>query len=237
MPNIHRIFLVRHGQSEGNVDKSVHRTTADHAIPLSEEGIRQAHRAGVFLRKLFKREQEAFPQSQGRDILFPARLWTSPYRRARQTAEAIALACGKVGFPHYGFLDAHEARENFLLAEQQFGLFDGIPDEELATLYPAEHAYYEKCKAFGGRFWSKMPLGESRFDVTVRVAQTFGTFHRDAQNDVKNLIVVSHGTTIRAFLMAWLHRSPEWFEAEPNPKNCSVRLIEDNKDCGYIYQE
>lgn len=33
-----RIFLVRHGESEGNVDKSVHEKMADHAIPLSENG-------------------------------------------------------------------------------------------------------------------------------------------------------------------------------------------------------
>jgi len=28
-----RIFLVRHGESMGNVDRAVHLTMADHAIP------------------------------------------------------------------------------------------------------------------------------------------------------------------------------------------------------------
>ena len=33
------IFLVRHGQSMGNLDISLYKTTADHAIPLSDLGI------------------------------------------------------------------------------------------------------------------------------------------------------------------------------------------------------
>jgi hypothetical protein len=28
----------------------------------------------------------------------------------------------------------------------------------------------------------------------------------------------------------------EWFEKEPNPKNCSVRLIEDGEDKGYLFE-
>jgi hypothetical protein len=28
----------------------------------------------------------------------------------------------------------------------------------------------------------------------------------------------------------------EWFEKEPNPWNCSIRLIENNVDKGYIFQ-
>jgi broad specificity phosphatase PhoE len=44
-----RIFLVRHGESEGNVDHSVHERMADHAISLSDHGMHQAFRAGQFL--------------------------------------------------------------------------------------------------------------------------------------------------------------------------------------------
>lgn len=35
--------------------------------------------------------------------------------------------------------------------------------------------------------------------------------------------------------MAYLERSHEWFESQPNPKNCSVRLIEGTEDRGYIF--
>jgi len=36
--------------------------------------------------------------------------------------------------------------------------------------------------------------------------------------------------------MQWLHYPVEWFEKELNPQNCSIRLIEDNVDHGYIFE-
>ena len=123
-----------------------------------------------------------------------------------------------------------------MLCEQQFGLFDGISNQELPKRYPNEHSHYNKQLKFGGVFWARMPLGESRFDVAVRIHQAFGTFHRDAENhQIENLIVICHGVTLRAFVMMWCHQSPEWFEAEPNPKNCAIRLLDHGQDRGYIF--
>ena len=157
-------------------------------------------------------------------------MWVSPYKRARQTAELIRSKCSRI----------NDVRENIHLVEQQFGLFDGMSHEgqlsEIQHKYPNEYAHYKKQEDFEGRFWARMPLGESRFDVALRVHQCFGTFHRDAKkHDINTIVVVAHGLSIRAFVMQWLHLSPEWFEKEPNPKNCSIRLIEDGEDRGYIY--
>lgn len=81
-----------------------------------------------------------------------------------------------------------------------------------------------------------MPLGESRFDVAKRVHQAFGTFHRDAEfHKIQDIVIVTHGSTLRAFLMMWLHHSVEWFEKENNPPHCSIRLVEDNLDKGYLF--
>ncbi len=33
----------------------------------------------------------------------------------------------------------------------------------------------------------------------------------------------------------WLHKSPEWFEKEANPPNCSIHMLDDNLDKGYIF--
>jgi 2,3-bisphosphoglycerate-dependent phosphoglycerate mutase len=44
----------------------------------------------------------------------------------------------------------------------QFGLFAGVPWADLETMYPPEVEYYKRSAAFGGKFWAKMPLGESR---------------------------------------------------------------------------
>lgn len=230
---MNNIFLVRHGESLGNVDRTTHKRLPDHAIPLSEEGKEQAFRAGQWLdRKWFEflpRNCDPLdPHPEIYSYLNDVRMWTSPYARTRQTAETFVAGCDKF----HG-----ETRENILLCEQQFGLFDGLSDEELQEKYPDEHAFYQKCEDFEGRFWARMPLGESRFDVAARVQQFFGTLHRDKESsNVYDVIIICHGVTMRAFLMMWCHYSPEWFEKEPNPKNCAIRLIQNNQDKGYIYE-
>lgn len=35
--------------------------------------------------------------------------------------------------------------------------------------------------------------------------------------------------------MMWFNLPYEWFEAEPNPKNCSIRHISGGKDKGYVF--
>jgi 2,3-bisphosphoglycerate-dependent phosphoglycerate mutase len=215
-----RIVLVRHGESLGNVDPGIHRTTADHAVPLSDRGHEQAREAG--------RQIAAHFSERRADDFQHVRLWVSPYLRTRQTADAIQEICGPL---------ITDRKEHILLCEQQFGLFDGIPDAELPVRYPQEFAYYDlQCK-FGGKFWARFPQGESRFDVSKRIHQAFGTFHRDAEyHGIHDIVVICHGVTLRAFVMMWCHLSPEWFEAEKNPFNCAVRLIDSGCDKGYLFE-
>jgi 2,3-bisphosphoglycerate-dependent phosphoglycerate mutase len=219
------IYLVRHGESIANVDKSVHKELPDHAIGLSKRGMRQASAAGKAIDDHLVARGNALRIEDWRPRV---RLWSSPYKRTRQTADRIE---NRFSSP------VVDRREHVLLCEQQFGLFDGLSDEELKLAFPHEHAFYAKCEAYEGRFWARMPLGESRFDVACRVHQAFGTFHRDAEkHNIHNIVVVCHGVTLRAFVMMWFHEGPEWFDAEPNPLNASVRLIEDGYDCGYIFE-
>jgi 2,3-bisphosphoglycerate-dependent phosphoglycerate mutase len=217
-----RVFLIRHGESQGNVDKNVHATMADHAIPLSDLGREQAREAGRRLGALLD------DLHAGSGIRPHVRLWTSPYRRTRETASGVQEGAGAW---------ITDRREHILLCEQQFGLFDGIPDEELPLRFPEESAHYKKQERFEGRFWARMPLGESRFDVATRVHQSFGTFHRDRQkHGIDTIVVICHGVTLRAFVMMWCHLTPEWFEAEKNPHNAAIRLIDDGEDKGYVFE-
>jgi len=213
-----RIFLVRHGESLGNINRDIHRQLPDHAIGLSDKGREQARQAA-------KKIEDYLAACRDIPTKPMFRLWTSPYRRTRETADEIQRSTYIVG----------DRKEHILLCEQQFGLFDGIPEEDLPKLFPNEYTFYDKCERFGGRFWARMPLGESRFDVATRVHQCFGTFLRDRDKyGVYDIIVVCHGVTLRAFVMMWCHLTPEWFEAEPNPPNAAVRLIEDGEDKGYV---
>jgi broad specificity phosphatase PhoE len=226
-----KIYLVRHGESLANVDKAVHFTTPDHAIPLSPEGTHQAERAGNILFDHFMENKEFEWNSK-------VRIWVSPYKRTRDTAsilfESFGRRLGDAKLPSGSF--TIDKREHPLLCEQQFGLFDGLEDDELAKRFPAEHAHYALHEKFEGRFWARMPLGESRFDVACRVHQAFGTFHRDAEkHGINTIVVVCHGLVLRAFVMMWCHLSPEWFDGEPNPANCAIRYIDDGEDMGYLW--
>ena len=222
-----RILLVRHGESLGNVDKQIHETTADHAVPLSVRGKEQALGAGWFLKDYFDAESTLVTKLDMKPRYPRVRLWVSPYRRTRETADGLQQEVPILT----------DRREHILLCEQQFGLFDGIPNKDLPKRYPDAHAHYKKLEQFEGRFWARMPMGESRFDVAARVHQAFGTFHRDAsKHDIHTIVVVCHGVTLRAFVMMWCHLTPEWFEAEPNPSNCAIRLIKGGEDKGYIFE-
>ena len=219
-----KIFLVRHGESEGNVDKKIYRTKPDHALNLTEAGRQQAVEAGKFLKENYFSDFSTSPRDTF-SVPWP-RVWVSPYERTRQTAKGL-LSSG---------IATESVREHIALVEQQFGLFDGVSDEDLPILFPNEHSHYKKSEDFGGRFWARMPLGESRYDVALRVHQSFGTFQRDAEkHGIENIVIVTHGVVIRAFVMMWCHKSYEWVDEETNPKNCSIRLIDGSKDCGYIY--
>lgn len=215
------IYLVRHGESLANVDMSIHATTPDHAIALSERGHRQAQVAGAALVDLLQLR----PHEK-------VRVWNSPYLRTRQTAKHIKDAVQKK-YPQV------DSKEHINLCEQQFGLFDGLEDAERDTKFPLESEHYKLAERFEGRFWARMPLGESRFDVAVRVHQAFGTFQRDSdRHDVNNIIIVCHGVTMRAFIMQWFNLPFEWFEAQKNPNNCDIYHIEKRgKDIGeYVYR-
>jgi len=69
------------------------------------------------------------------------------------------------------------------------------------------------------------------------VHQAFGTWHRDAErHGIEDLVIVTHGVTARCLVMRWPHLPFEWIEKERNPKNCSIRLIMDGEDKGYIHE-
>lgn len=214
------IYLVRHGQSLANIDRFAAKDRfPDHAIPLTELGEQQAVEAGKALNEIML----ADGVHHGR-----VRMWASPYVRTRKTAALIKEQL--VGFPQLDY------REHINLCEQQFGLFDNVPDEDLPKVFPLEHSHYDLAEKFEGRFWPRMPLGESRFDVAVRVHQSFGTFHRDSdRHGIDNIVVVCHGVTLRAFVMQWLHLPYEWMDQQKNPGNCDIYHIS-RMTHGYIYK-
>jgi len=209
------IFLIRHGESLANIGENYIKRIPDHLVPLTESGKEQARKTGEWLAS-YCREKSI--------DLARARIWRSPFLRTRQTSEEFNKS-----------LKIEDIREDITLTEQQFGLFDAIPNEKAKELYPREHEEYVRQLANYGKFYARLPMGESPFDVAIRIHQFMGTIYRDLEKSgVDTLFVFTHGTTLRAFLLRWFHYSPEWYHEEPNPKNCMIREIIDNKDMGYI---
>ena len=209
------IFLIRHGESMANTGENYVPRIPDHAVSLTDNGKQQAFENAKWLKEYCDRN--------GID-LNNARIWRSPYLRTRQTSEEFNKSLGIT-----------DIREDITLVEQQFGLFDSVPEEDWGKLFPAEFAEYSRQKNNFGKFYARLPMGESPFDVAIRVHQFTGTIYRDLEkHGVDTLFVFTHGTTLRTFLLRWFHYSPEWYHEERNPKNCWIREIKDGKDLGYI---
>lgn len=84
-------------------------------------------------------------------------------------------------------------------------------------------------------FYYRIPDGESGADVYDRVTTFLDTLHRDFEKHTypENVLIVSHGLTIRLFLMRWFHWSVEEFERLHNPKNCQIIILEKQVDNHY----
>jgi broad specificity phosphatase PhoE len=202
---IQRLFLIRHATSTANLDATIYKTVPDHVIPLA-------------------RPEDDPRALEAAEMLRPFRLpvddtccWSSTYVRCRQTE---ALMTG----PLFGAeTERLRRRVSFLLREQEFGDWDGLDDEECARLFPAQWAKRQRMSDAQGRFYFRVPNGESRADVVQRSSILLGKIHRSRYH---NHLIFLHGVTQRALRMAWFDRLPEWFETEPNPTNTSVLLID-----------
>ncbi len=96
--NPKRIILIRHGQSEANVDQYLFSSKPDYTIELTDKGREQAKEAGVKLRDIVGDESIYF--------------YVSPFWRTRSTFEGVASA-----FPREQFVFSEEPR----LREQEWG--------------------------------------------------------------------------------------------------------------------
>ena len=213
-----RIFLIRHGESIQNTYENFD-NLPDHKIYLTQKGEQQADECGKFLKDYC---------TKNNIDLSNATMFVSPYARTRKTAELVN-----------NHLQIEDVKEDVALIEHQYGLFDNIEDDERLAKFPDEFELYRRYYNNDGKFYIKFPQGESPLDVALRTRQFLETLFRDYKEGKENFFVVSHGTTIRAFLLSFFHYSPEWFNMEPNMINCSVRLIEKidgkNYDRDYIY--
>jgi broad specificity phosphatase PhoE len=186
-----RILLVRHGESEGNLDRSTYEWKQDYKLMLTDEGIKHAEEAGSELARVIGNERVFF--------------YVSPMWRTRMTFEHIAK---------YFNPELYDWKEDPRLREQEWGHFR---DLKANIQIDSERNKF-------GTFYYRIKDGESCADVYDRISDFMSTLHRDFEKPdfPNNAILVTHGMTMRIFLMRWYKWTIEEFESLRNPRNGEV---------------
>ncbi|XP_022156518.1 phosphoglycerate mutase-like protein AT74 isoform X2 [Momordica charantia] len=208
-PRPRRIILVRHGQSEGNVDESAYTRIADPRISLTEAGIGEAEECGRNVRRMIEGDG-----AHDWSVYF----YVSPYKRTRQTLQHLARSFDRRRIAGM--------REEPRLREQDFGNFQ---DREKMRVEKAMRMLY-------GRFFYRFPNGESAADVYDRITGFRETLKSDIdvgrfqppgrRNPNMNLVLVSHGLTLRVFLMRWYKWTVDQYERLNNLGNGRMIVME-----------
>ena len=146
-------------------------------------------------------------------------MYVSPYMRTMQTLYEIGMTLGTERILG--------VREEPRVREQDFGNFQDTSMQQL-----------KKERAGFGRFFFRFPNGESAADVYDRVTSfretlrndiNFGRFNCDelgCKTDDCTVVIVTHGLTLRIFLMRWYKWTVDMFERLHNPGNAEVMVME-----------
>lgn len=210
---IKQIYLVRHGQSEGNVAAEAADRDAleridvparDPDVALSQTGREQAAALGQWLNDL--------PADQR-----PQMVWTSPYRRARETAEIALKAC------HMEL----DFRVDERLRDRDMGITDALTAAGIKAKYPEE----AERRAWIGKFYYRPSGGESWADVAFRVRSVL----TDLANTEKNerVLVTAHDVVnlLFTYVAEGLDEEAVLERARTNGLvNCSVCRLERDEE-------
>ncbi len=137
-----KLWIVCHGQSAGNVARDAADAAGlgvidiglrDVDVPLSDLGRRQAEALGRWF--------AALPEDERPEIVL-----TSPYVRARQTAEAICASGGAVP-------GARAPLQDERLREREFGLWDRLTTAGVREKFPGQ----AEQRALLGKFYHRLP--------------------------------------------------------------------------------
>lgn len=146
-------------------------------------------------------------------------VYVSPYVRTMQTLFEMGQT--------FGTDRILGVREEPRMREQDFGNFQ---DSSMSKL--------KKERAGFGRFFFRFPNGESAADVYDRVTSfretlrndiNFGRFNCDVlgcRTDDCTVVIVTHGLTLRIFLMRWYKWTTDMFEKVHNPGNAELVVME-----------
>ena len=175
VPGVAQLLLVRHGESQGNVAATLAHEAGAHVIPvpardadveLSDTGRDQALALGRLL--------SGFPEGSR------AVVWSSPYLRARQTAE-LAVTTG--GWETPVLIDER-------LRDRELGILDMLTSLGVEARLPQE----AERRQWLGKFYYRPPGGESWADVVLRLRSLLADL--DRQHPGQSVMLVCHDAVI-----------------------------------------
>ena len=204
---------MRHGQSAGNVARDaaeaaslpwIDIATRDMDTPLSTLGEQQSYALATWFASL--------PVSQQPTIVL-----SSPYVRARQTAEIVAK----------GLADSRELVLDERLREKEFGILDRLTKFGIREKYPE----LAEQRSHVGKFYFRPPGGESWCDVILRLRNVVDTLTRDYRDE--RVLIVAHQVIVNCFRYL-LEKLDEQqileIDRQLDVPNCSVTSYERSGD-------
>jgi len=163
------LVLVRHGQSEWN---RLNLFTGWRDPDLTEQGVREAHRAG----RLLKAQKTRF------DLAY-----TSVLRRAQRTLDIILDEIGQTGL---------ETMRDARLNERDYGQLAGLNKDDARKRWGED-----KVLLWRRSYDIAPPGGESLKDTAARVLPYYKSRIWPDVKMGKNVIVAAHGNSLRALIM------------------------------------
>ena len=174
------LWVMRHGQSAGNVARDaaeasgaalIELSTRDADTPLSTLGQQQAAALAAWF--------VAQPETER-----PTCLMTSPFVRSQQTVFAVADALGYA---------RTKVRVDERLREKEFGILDRYTRHGIKATFPELDAQ----RALVGKFYFRPPGGESWCDVILRLRSVIAVLRRDCAG--ARVLIVAHQVIVNCF--------------------------------------
>jgi probable phosphoglycerate mutase len=203
-----RLWIVRHGESAGNVARNaahaaglpdIKLETRDIDVPLSARGEQQSEALGRWF--------AAMPADARPQVVF-----SSPYVRARATARLIEECAGFAS-------EASNCVVDERLREKEFGILDRLTRIGIEQRYP-EHA---ASRMLVGKFYYRPPAGESWCDVILRLRAFLDTICLHYSG--RRVLIVGHQVVVlcmRYLLENMDERTILAIDAEGDVANCGV---------------
>jgi 2,3-bisphosphoglycerate-dependent phosphoglycerate mutase len=199
------LWIVRHGQSAGNVARDSAEALGEHHISIPTRDV------DVDLSELGHRQATALADAltPGSPDERPEIIITSPYRRARSTADTLAARLR----PYLPVICDERLRE------REFGILDGLTRIGIERHHPDQGMRMTSL----GKFYFRPPGGESWCDLILRLRSWFDSVCREFAD--RRVLVVCHGAIVLC-LRYILERLDEAailaIDTEVSIANCSV---------------